>query len=192
MADWHFGKAERWPELVAAHSRWVEDYNAQVHWAHRERPDGRRSPEEVLGWLTGLRYRPEDLERAFFSTRFSRVLDALGYARFRDWRLYGEERLAKREAAVWLQPGGLTVEYGGEPLSRYEVELARGTGELRSVGRARLYETSYSPPQLRLFGLDALGEGGWLKVLKLAGYAPRRPSRRLALQEALFPYLEAL
>ena len=192
MADWHFGKAGSWPELVEAHDAWVEDYNAQAHWAHRERKYGRRSPREVLGWLAGVRYRPEDLERAFFSTRFSRVLDSLGYARFRDWRLYGEEGLAKREAAVWLQPGSLTVEYGGEPLSRYDVELAPGggTGELRSVGRPRLFETSHALPAkpLRLFALD---EAGWLKALKLEGYAPRITRRPQALQEVLFPYLEA-
>ena len=189
MADWHFGKAESWPELVAAHDAWVEDYNAQGHWAHRERKDGRHSPQEVLGWLTGVRYRPEDLERAFFSTRFSRVLDSLGYARFRDWRLYGEEGLARREAAVWLQPGSLTVEFGGETLSRYAVELVPRTGELRAVGRPRLFETSRTPPQLRLFGLD---EAGWIKALKLDGYAPRRPRRPMALQRTLFAYLDAL
>lgn len=60
------------------------------HWAHRGRKDGRRSPREVLGWVTGMRYREEDLERAFFSVRFSRVLDPLGYATFRRWRLYGQ------------------------------------------------------------------------------------------------------
>ena len=193
MADWHFARAESWPELVAMHGAWVEDYNAQAHWAHRERKDGRRSPREVLGWLTGVRYRKEDLERAFFSTRFSRVLDSLGYARFRDWRLYGEEGLARKETAVWLQPGSLTLEYGGETLSRYDVELATGSGELRSVGRARLYESSHqrSYPQLRLFGLDALGEAGWLKALKLDEYTPRRPRRPQSLQEVPFPYLGA-
>lgn len=39
MADFHFAKAETWPELVAVHARWVEDYTEQSHWAHRERPD---------------------------------------------------------------------------------------------------------------------------------------------------------
>jgi hypothetical protein len=29
-----------------------------------------------------------------------RVLDALGYARFRNWRIYGEEAIAGREAAL--------------------------------------------------------------------------------------------
>jgi len=30
------------------------------------------------------------------------VLDSLGYTRFRHWRIYGEEALAGREAALWL------------------------------------------------------------------------------------------
>lgn len=141
-----------------------------------------------MGRLTGVRYRKQDLERAFFAVRFSRSLDASGYARFRDWRLYGEE-LARREAAVWLQTGSLTVEYGGEPLSRYDVELAPGTGELWSVGRPTLFETSHALPPLRLFALD---EAGWLKALKLEGYAPRTPRRPQALQEVLFAYAEAL
>ena len=189
MADWHFAKARSWPELVAVHDRFVEDYNAQTHWAHRGRQDGRLSPREVLGWVTGLRYRPEDLERAFFASRFSRVLDALGYATFRRWRLYGEEALAGREAALWLHAGSLTLEHGGRALSRYDVERAAGTDRLASVARPRLFRTPYALIQPRLFGLD---EAGWLKALKLGEYAARRPRRPESLQEALFPYLEAL
>ena len=68
MADWRFAKAETWTELVEAHDRFVENYNAQPRWAHRE----------------------EELGRAFFSSRLVRTLDALGYARFRHWRLCGE------------------------------------------------------------------------------------------------------
>ncbi|MBA3791471.1 MAG: helix-turn-helix domain-containing protein [Rubrobacter sp.] len=192
MADFHFAKAENWEELAEAHDRFLEDYNAQRHWAHQDREDGRRSPRAVLGFYTGpLRYREDDLERAFFSTRFSRVLDPLGYARFRDWRLYAEERLARRDAAVWLQPGSLTIEHDGETLSRYDVELVPDTGKLRSVGRPRLFETSHqrSLPQLRLFALD---EADWLKIIKLEGYASRRLRPPLALQQVLFPYLDAL
>jgi hypothetical protein len=50
---------------MEANDRFVSDYNAQAHRAHRERDDGRRSPEE-------------ELRRAFFSARFVRVLDSLG------------------------------------------------------------------------------------------------------------------
>jgi putative transposase len=194
MADWHFSRAESWTEIVEAHERFVEDYNAQDHWAHREREDGRRSPSEVLGFATGVRHREEELRRAFFSSRFVRVLDALGYARFRHWRVYGAEALAGSEAALWLAAESLTLEHGGEPLSRYDVKLVAATGELRTVARPRLFETSRLPsyPQLRLFALNTLGEAGWLKAMRLAGYAPRGPERPRVLQQALFPYAEAL
>jgi putative transposase len=188
MADWHFARAGSWAELIVVHDGWVRDYNEQAHWAHRERPDARRSPSEVLGWVTGVRYLKEDLERAFFASRFSRILDALGYARFRDWRIYGEEGLARRETALWLQAESLTVEYGGQPLSRYDVEYLPGGG-LAALTRPRLFETTHALPQLRLFDL---GDTEWLKALKLEGYAPRKPQRPLALQDVLFSYLDAL
>jgi len=190
MADHHFGLAESWPELVDAHERWVEDYDHQDHWAHLGREDGRRSPMEVLGWLSEVRYRPEDLERAFFSSRFTRVLDGLGYARFRHWRLYGEEGLAKKETALWLQEESLTLEYRGQPLCRYDVAFEGGTEELRALTRPTLFETGYVLSQGRLFTLGVLGEDGWLKVLKLDGYAPRKPSRPQALQGVLFSHGE--
>ena len=194
MADWHFAQAGSWPEMVEAHERFVGDYNAQPHSAHEGRDDGRRSPEEVLGFVSGVRHREEELRRAFFSTRFVRVLDSLGYARFRHWKIYGEEALAGREAALWLAAESLTVEHAGEPLSRYEVRFERDTGELGSVARPRLFENSHGlrRPQQRLFALDALGEGGWLKAMRLEGYAPRAPRRPHALQRTLFPYAEAL
>ncbi len=53
-----------------------------------------------------------------------------------------------------------------------------------------LFGTALALPQPRLFGLDSLGEGGWLKAMRLEDYAPRRP-RPGSLQQALFPYHEA-
>jgi transposase len=150
MADHHFAKAGSWSELVVAHETWTNDYNRQIHWAHLERKDGKRSPMEVLGWLSEVRYRPEDLERAFFSSRFTRVLDSFGYVRFRHWRLYGEEGLAKKEATLWLQEESLTLEYRGQPLSRYDVGFVEGIEELRTVTRPRLFETPHAMPQPRL------------------------------------------
>jgi hypothetical protein len=44
MADHRFERAQNWQEMVEAHARWLADYNAQKHWAHREREDGRPSP----------------------------------------------------------------------------------------------------------------------------------------------------
>ena len=198
MADWHFAKAEGWPELLAAHDRFVEDYNAQPHWAHRKRGDGRRTPAEVLSWVAGMRFHPKDLERAFFSERHSRLLDRLGYITLMRWRLYAEEGLAGKEADLWLLEKTLTVEHAGEPLSAYEVDrdLAGGRdgpGRLLAVGKPVLFETSFTPGQPRLFGLsEALGEDGWLKALRLKDYAPSRVRRPGMLQQVLFTHTDAV
>jgi hypothetical protein len=94
----------------------------------------------------------------------------------------------------------LTVEYGGEALSRYEVECdppagVSSVGKLRTVKGHTLFEISIASPAkpLRLFDLhQALGEEGWIKVLKLEEYAPRQPRRPDKLQQVLFPYVEAV
>lgn len=190
MADWHFAKAKSWPELHAAHARWVEEYNAQYHQAHEKRPDGRRSPAEVLGVLTEARLLPGDLDRTFFAERFTRMLDPLGYAVWQRWKVYGEEALAGREAALWLREKTLTLEHAGEPLSRYTVEFSAGTKDPQALARPVLFGSAISLPQPKLFRLESLGEGGWLKTLRLEDYSPRRP-RPGSLQQALFPYHEA-
>jgi putative transposase len=194
MADYYFERAGSWGELVGAHDGWVESYNTQKHWAHRERKDARRSPAEVLGFLTGVRHRPEDLRRAFFSTRFSRVLDTSGYARLKHWRIYAEEGLAKREVALWLGTESLTVEFAGDTLARYAVEHSARTNRLREVKSPQLFETVHrrTPAQPRLFELVVLGDSGWLKALRKEEYAPRKPRRPQALQQVLFSYIEAV
>lgn len=195
MGDFYFLKAVSWEQLVAEHDRWLASYNAQRHWAHEHREDGRRSPSEVLGPLTLIRHHPDDLSRAFFSTRFTRKLDSLGYARLKHWRIYGEEGLAMCEVALWLGDDGLVVECGGETLSRYDISFSPGAARLQAVTNPRLFPTRHrrSHPQLKLFALEeALGEGGWLKVLSLDGYAPRSRNKPEMLQEVLFSYLEAL
>ena len=198
MADWHFGRAESWAELVGAHDRFVRDYNAQPHFAHQKREDGRRSPAGVLSWVSGMRFHPEDLERAFFSERFSRVLDGSGYATLMRWRLYAEEGLAGEEAELWLLENTLTVEHAGEPLSAYEVAYdaaggRSGAGRLLEVGKPALFETSHALGQMRLFGLaETLGEDGWLKALRLDDYAPRSSRRPDMLQQVLFAYADAI
>ena len=198
MADWHFSRAESWAELVEAHDQFVSDYNAQSHFAHQRREDGRRSPGEVLSWVTGMRFHPKDLERAFFSELHSRVFDRLGYVTLMRWRLYGAEGLAGKEADLWLLEKTLTVEHAGEPLSAYEVDHnpagGRGVpGRLLAVGKPILFETPFAPDQMRLFGLaETLGKDGWLKALKLEDYASRSPRRPTMLQQVLFAYADAV
>jgi putative transposase len=188
MGDWHFARAQNWAELVAVHDSWVDAYNHQSHWAHRDRKDGRRAPLEVLGWVSGRRHESEKLARAFFSSRFARTLNPRGYARFRHWLVYGDEGLARCEAALWLSKENLTVEFHGQLLSRYDVTYIPGTDRLREVKSPTLFETPYVLPQLRLFELD---DTEWLKALKVGEYALRRLRRPQALQDVLFSYTKA-
>jgi len=198
MADHYFQRAEDWSGLLEEHDRWMNDYNVQEHYAHQHRKEGRRSPSEVLAWVRTPRFREEDLARAFFSARYTRTLDGLGYLVLQRFRLYAEEGLAGTEVAVWVAEDALTVEYGGEALCRYEVECdpasgVSSVGRLRSVKAHTLFETSIIVPQPRLFDLgEVLGEQGWIKVLKLEEYAPRKPRRPEQLQQVLFPYTEAV
>ncbi len=83
------------------------------------------------------------------------------------------------------------MEHGGQTLSRYDVSLSR-EAKLEAVTNPRLFATPYRTAQPKLFALEALGGGGWLKALRLEGYAIHTRRRPDALQQALFPYLEAL
>jgi hypothetical protein len=179
MADWHFAKAETWGELLRIQDQWVVDFSYQVHWAHRQRTDGRQSPAEVLGWVHGRQFEPGELHRVFYSTRFGRKLNALGYVRFWHWRVYGERGLAGERAAVWLYGENLTLEYADEPLSRYKVWYQPDHKRLLDVGESQLYNTPHRSPQPPLW---ELGDGEWLKVIRLPEYAPRTTRQTAAVQ----------
>jgi hypothetical protein len=82
---------------------------------------------------------------------------------------------------------------GKQPLASYPRKRRDSNRQkLEAVTNPRLFATPYGTGQPKLFALDALGEGGWLKALKLAGYAARSRRRPEALQQTLFSYLEAL
>jgi putative transposase len=179
MADWHFARTTTWVDLVAAHDRWVVDFNYQVHWAHREREDGRHSPAEVLAWVCGRQVTAEELHRIFYSTRFGRRLTRSGYLRFRHWRLYGERGLAGETAVVWLHGEQLTIAFADEALAQYTVSYGPDRRQLAAVAEARLFETPYRSPQLPLWERRA---DEWLTVIRVAPYAPRRSRPHSAWQ----------
>jgi len=178
MADWDFAQATTWADLLAVHDQWVVDYNYQDHWAHRHRDDAARSPAAVLAWVHGRAFSSEELHRIFYATRFGRRVDRLGYVRFRHWRVYGERGVAGEHAAVWLYGGHLTVAFGDEPLAQYHVTYQPDKRHLKAVTDPHLLETPFRAAQLPLW---ELGDGDWLKILRLPEYAPRtgRPSQPL-------------
>ena len=54
MSQVHFEQVTSWQGAKLAHERFVTDYNAQPHWAHRKWDDHRLSLAEVLGQETVL------------------------------------------------------------------------------------------------------------------------------------------
>jgi transposase InsO family protein len=158
MADWHFAKATTWQELQVGHERWVSDYNAQVHLAHRKREDGRRSPSEVLSWVTGNLWPMAKLQRVFQTDRCERRVDRLGYVRFRHWDIYGEQGLARQRVALWLSADAelLTLECSDEILAQYAVKHSADRRRLSSATPTHVFETRFRSPQLALWQAEAV------------------------------------
>jgi transposase InsO family protein len=169
MADYEFAKTTTWDDVYWVHRQWVQDYNAEDHWAHRTRADGRHSPEAVLGKLRLDPYAPDVLHRIFHTTRFHRRVDAQGYVQFRQWRVYGEYGLAGQVAAVWLYADTLTIVFEDTTLAQYRVSYQPDALHLRTVTEPQLFETIYRSAQLELWSLS---DDQWLKVL----HVPRAPA----------------
>ena len=45
LADYYLNKAPTLDEMKKAHRKFIQDYNCQIHFVHRERQDNRHSPE---------------------------------------------------------------------------------------------------------------------------------------------------
>lgn len=140
MADLHYACATTGTELQTVHESFFHDYNAQAHFAHRERTDGRRSPAAVLGWVLGAWCDPTDIDRLFL-LRATRVLTGGGSVRFRHWRLYGERGLAGECAAVWVTGDTLTIEYATDALAQFRVVLEADRRRIREVTEPRFFVT---------------------------------------------------
>lgn len=184
MADLGFAQAKSWEELLEVHDQWLLDFNLQPHYAHQKREDGRRSPSEVLGWVRGSEFEPEALDRIFRGLRFERKLDALGYARFRHWRVYGEEALSGEGAAIWVSDDAIVVEYAAEKLAIYKVKWHPDHKHIHEMREVELTPNSHVSLQPRLCGLD---EVEWLKALHLPEYRSRRRLEYGFDQDFLFP-----
>ncbi len=187
LADWHFENAQTWEDLLAAHEKWLLDFNYQHHFAHEQREDGCHSPAAVLGWVKGMQPEPERIYRAFSAVGEMRTITKAGYVRFRDYLLYGEWNLAGERALVNLFQDVLTLEYQEQPLSRYAVEWQPDEKHLRRVGNARLYNHPYQSAQLELW---PIGSVEWYLILRTEPYGPRLRRKKKRLIFLQFPLLE--
>lgn len=185
MADWSFENAHTWEDLLAAHEKWMRDYNFQRHMAHENREDGCHSPAAVLGWVKGMQPAPEVIYHAFSALGETRVLNKAGYAKFRHFLLYGERGLAGHETLVNIFQDILTLEYAEAPLSKYSVEWQPDDRHLRRVGNPRLYQHPYQAPQLPLW---EPGEVEWHVILRCQPPVPRK--RRVVRSFVIQPPLD--
>lgn len=186
MADYHFARATSWAALHAVHQRFFRDYNEQAHWAHRDRPDGRRSPQAVLGPLRTAWCDPADLDR-LFRVRVAWRVDTRGYVRYVHWKLYGERGLAGAQAAVWVLGETVTVAYGTDALAQYEVTFEPDERHIRQVTEAHLFETRHPSPQPYL---DGLAELEW-QAARRVPHPDRRPRRTRADSGQLLLFADA-
>lgn len=170
LADYHWSKAETWEQAKAIHEQWMSDHNYQDHWAHKDREDGRLSPAVVLGWVRGTVWEPERVHRVFFSHQFKRWLDRFGCVRFRHFRLFGEEGLAKENITLWLYGEVLTLEFNNTPLTQFQVSYQPDKKRFKEVDFMQRFETQYRSMQASLWEED---EVKWLKVLRLPEYLLR-------------------
>jgi putative transposase len=183
LADHAFSNARTWPEIQQAHQTWWQNYNAEHHYAHRERQDGRHSPAEVLRGVLGRTYPEEVLSRALYATQFTRHLDRHGYLKFKHWRFFGKNGLAGEEVSVWVYEHTLKVEHQATTLSLYSVRLSPDRASITEVKNARRLETHFRSPQLDLWQLS---DTDWLLALRRPEPSPRKkPSKIVALAEQL-------
>ncbi len=186
LADAGFAHASNWSEIEREHQKWMTNYNIEHHFAHRERQDGRHSPDEVLRGVLGRTYPEPVLNRILYATQFTRFLDRYGYVRFRNWRLFGEDGLANEPVSVWVYEGQIKIEYQATPLSIFTITFEPDHRHIAEVKNPRRIETHFRSPQLDLWQYS---DTEWLLALRRPAYAQRKRQRKgdpQAIQLALF------
>ena len=177
LADHAFSNARTWPEIQRAHQTWWHNYNIEHHYAHRERQDGRHSPEAVLRGMLGRTIPEEVLSLALYATQFTRQIDRHGYVRFKHWKFFGENGLAAgEEVSVWVYEDTLKVEHQATTLSLYSVRLSSDQQQITEVKNARRLETHFRSPQLDLWQLS---DTEWLLALRRPEPSPRKKPMKL-------------
>ncbi len=163
LADAQIERAESLAEIQERHAAFVETFNTTPHWAHRDRADGLRTPEAVLGWVQGRELAPDALPRALRQLQLERTVNRAGYVSVQRFYLYAERGLARQRVSVWIYDGRLHLAYRQALLAQYTYRAERrGKRRLRVVDpHPQLYRSIYTSPQLELWELD---DAQWRKV----------------------------
>jgi transposase InsO family protein len=180
LADFQFERAQTFEEVQTLHAAFVETFNTTQHWAHQERPDGRRPPAEVLGWVRGRAVEPERLRHLFGQVQFLRTVNPYGFISIHRFYIYAEQGLSRQRVSLWIAEGQLHIEYREALLARYRCAYDPRRKRLREVSHPTLYHTKFASPQLELIELDDVQ---WSKVQQRT--LLRRTPQKTALGEQL-------
>jgi len=182
LSEVAFRQAGSFEEVQERHAAFIELFNTTPHWAHRERPDGLRTPVDVLGWMRGQAVDVGVLRRALRHLQVERVVNQRGYVSVQRFYIYAERGLSRARVSVWLYDRRLHVAHRDTLLARYAYQHDRKARRLRAVSDPELYRTAYASPQLELWELD---DAQWHKVTtRPYERHPRTPdngARQLAL-----------
>jgi transposase InsO family protein len=176
LADFQFEHAQTFEEIQTRHAAFVETFNTTWHWAHQERPDGRRTPAEVLGWVRGRAVDPERLRHLFGQMQFLRTVNLYGFISIQRFYIYAETGLSRQRVSIWIAEGQLQLAYRETLLAQYRCADDRRQRRLHEVSQPTLYQTIFASPQLELIELD---DAQWIKVQQ------RAFSRRTSLQTSI-------
>jgi len=176
LADFQFAHAQTFAEIQTRHAAFVETFNTTWHWAHQARPDGRRTPTEVLGWVRGRAVDPERLRHLFGQVQFLRTVNRYGFISIQRFYIYAETGLARQRVSIWIAEGQLQIAYRETLLAQYRCAYDRRQRRLREVSHPTRYQTVFASPQLELIELD---DTQWLKVQQ------RSFSRHTALKTSI-------
>jgi hypothetical protein len=180
LADFQFERAQTLEEIQRLHAAFGETFNTTRHWAHQERPDGRRTPVEVLGWVRGRAVDPERLQHLFGQVQFLRTVNTYGFISIHRFYIYAEAGLSRHRVSIWVADGQLQIAYRETLLAQYRCAYDHRQRRLHEVSHPTLYRTQYASPQLELIELD---DAQWIKVQQRA-FARWTPRKR-AMEEQL-------
>jgi len=173
LSEVAFQQAASFEEVQERHAAFVELFNTTPHWAHRERPDGLRTPVDVLSWMRGQAVDAGVLRRALRHLQVERVVNPRGYVSVQRFYIYAERGLSRRRVSVWLYDRRLHVAHRDTLLARYAYRYDRTARRVRAVAQPELYRTPYTT-QLELWEPD---DAQWRKIM------PRPYERRARLTD---------
>jgi transposase InsO family protein len=161
LADVKFEQTQTLPDLQNLHAEFIQTFNTTPHWAHRDRDDQRRTPNDVPGWVRGRAVDLNQLRQLFHQVEFNRAVNRYGFVRVQRFYIYAEHGLSRQRVSIWIFEGHLRVEYQETLLAQYSCAYDPQQKRLQLVAQPILYRTPFASPQLELFELD---DDQWVKV----------------------------